>query len=288
LYCLYNSDPEIISAYSSQTVNITAQDKWCMLNNPIGHVYIIPAGTKATKAIRDILILPEVGDMKEPILENLDDILPFDFRFSESSTYGDILRSLANLFSREAYYDVTGHFVLKSFITQDTSEQIYEFVEGSPNYMGATIQKKYSNVFNHYYCTGSSMNSGTTYIGEAKNEDLTSNTCIQRIGDKVAPIITNAKLTSNSLCVQNANMELLLSKRLQETISINCVTLFHINAVNKAVAVSDSFINLKRKRFIIQQMSIQLDAKSAMTITGFLFNDNTDFEDRLTMTNEST
>lgn len=286
-YLLYNSDPELISAYSSQTVNITAQDKWCILNNPIGHVYIINAGTKVTKAIRDILTLDEVGDMKVPVLEDLPDILPSDLRFSESATYGDILRSLANLYSRECFYDATGHFVLRKFATADVCEQVCNFVEGSPLYMGSTLQMKYSNVFNHYYCIGSSMNDGTTYIGEAKNEDLTSGSCIQNIGDKPAPVITNAKLTSNDLCIQNAEMELLLSKREQQTIAINCIALFHITEGNKAVAVSDSCIGLYDKRFIIQQFCIQLDAKTAMTITGFLFNDNIDFDDRLTMSNET-
>lgn len=285
LFCLFDSEPEIISAFSSQTVNISAQDKWCLLNVPIGHVYIIPSGTLITEAVASILTL--VGDKKVPIMKNLKETAPFDLRFAESSTYGEMLRSMANLYSREAFYNPTGHFVLQEFITEDTSETIYSLDTSHVGYMGSTITMKYSEVFNHIFVTGASQASNIAYIGESRNDDLTSNTRIALIGDKPMPIITDAKLTTNNLCQQRADYELLKAKRMQQTISISCIALFHAE-VNKAITITDEAINLYRKRFIIQQYSIPLDAKSAMTITGFLFNDGVDFDDRLSVSTTST
>jgi len=285
VFVLFDSDPSIISAYSSQTVNIVAQDKWCLLDIPIGHIYTVPSGNKITDVIPTILKL--VGDNMPPIMENLDDIAPFDLIFAESSTYGEMLRSLANLYSRECYYDTTGHFILKSFVTQDTSETIYDLTTDDSTYLGSTLQLKYSQVFNHIYVTGASQNSNIAYFGEAVNDDLTSNSRRQLIGDKPMAVINDAKLNSNDLCQQRADHELQLAKRVQQNISINSIAIYNID-VNKAITVSDDAIGLFKKRFIIQQYNLQLDAKSPMTITGFLFNDGIDFDDRLTMSSQNT
>ena len=281
LFCVFNSDPSISSSLSDKKVTLNCQDKWSLLSIPIGHIYIIPSGSSVLSAIRSILKL--VGDKKAPILQDLSDIPPFDLRWGESSTYGDVLKGLANLYSRECYYDTTGHFVFQEFMDASVVETIYTFSTDQVAYMGSNRILKYSQTFNHIYVIGASMNSGIAYTGEYINNDLTSNTRVQLIGDKPMPVITDSKISSNELCNQRAKMEGMKAKRVQENISINSISLLHLD-VNKAITISDDSIGCYAKKYVIQQFQLSLDAKSPMTITGFLFSDSSDFEDRLTMT----
>jgi len=281
VFCVFNSDPTISSNYGDKKVTLNCQDKWSLLNIPIGHIYIIPSGSSVLSAIRSILVL--VGDKKAPILQDLSDVPPFDLRWSESSTYGDVLKSLANLYSRECYFDTTGHFVFQEFSDASTVETIYSFSTDQVAYMGSSRILKYSQVFNHVYVVGGNMGSNTAYTGEYINNDLTSNTRVQLIGDKPMPVITDSKISSNDLCNQRAKMEGMKAKRVQENISISCITLLHLE-VNKAINVSDDSIGCYAKKYIIHQFQLSLTAKSPMTITGFLYSDSSDFVDRLTMT----
>jgi len=281
IFCVFNSDPSITSNFSEKKVTLNCQDKWSLLDIPIGHIYIIPSGSSVVNAIRSILEL--VGDKKAPILQDLPDAPPFDLRWAESSTYGDVLKSLANLYSREVYYDTTGHFVFKEFSDASVVETIYTFSTDQVAYMGSSRILKYSQTFNHVYVVGNSSSSGITYTGEYINDDLTSNTRVQLIGDKPMPVITDSKISSNELCNQRAKMEGIKAKRVQENISISSINLLHLD-VNKAIIISDDSIGCYAKKYIIQQFQLGLTAKSPMTITGFLFSDSSDFEDRLTMT----
>jgi len=280
VFCVFNSDPSISSNFSDKQVTLACQDKWSLLNIPIGHIYVIPSGSSIVSAIRSILEL--VGDKKAPILQDLSDMPPFDLRWGESSTYGDVLKSLANLYSRECYYDVTGHFVFKEFDDASSVETIYAFSTDQVAYMGSNRILKYSQVFNRVYVTGANMASGITYTGEYVNDDLTSNTRVQLIGNKPMPVINDSKITSNELCNQRAKMEGIKAKRVQENISINCITLLHLE-VNKAITISDDSIGCYVKKYVIQQFQLSLNAKSPMTITGFLFSDSSDFADRMSM-----
>ena len=283
IFCVFNSDPSVSSNYSEKTVSIQAQDKMSLWDIPIGHIYIIPANTSITTALQSILDM--VGDKKAPIIQEMNQSCPYDLRWGESTTYMTILKDLANLNSCEIYYDQTGHLVFKPFVNHIMAENIFTFSENEC-YMGAVRNLKYSEVYNHVFVTGSSMSENATYSAEARNDDLTSNTRIALIGDKPLPIITDSKIYNNALCQERANMELSKSQRVQETISINCVPLPHIE-VGKVITITDASLGLKHVRYAIQQFSLQLDCKSAMTITGYLYSDSSDFMDRLTMNTES-
>ena len=285
VFCVFNNDPTISSNYSEKTVSIQASDKMSLWDIPIGHAYIIPANTSLTAALRSILDL--VGDKKAPLIQQMNQNCPYELRWSESTTYMTVLKDLANLNSCEIYYNQTGHLVFKTFVNQITAENIFTFSEDEPEcYMGAVRNPKYSEVYNHVYVTGASMDSGTVYSAESRNDDLTSDTRIALIGEKPMPVINDSKIYNNVLCKQRSDMELAKSIRMQETINISCIALFHAD-VNKAVKISDDSIGLKNKRYIIQQYSMQIDARSAMTITGFLYSENSDFMDRLSMNTES-
>lgn len=283
LFCLTNSNPQLASLYSTRTVTLNANDKWDLLNVVVGFIYQVPKGSSVMNTIASILTL--CGDMKAPIIENLpNDNAPYSMRWDSSATYGTIITDLSNLYSRNVYYNATGNLVLEEFNDQGTVETIFEFSPSQCAYQGNTRTLKYSEMCNHIYVTGATENS-TIYRGEAINNDLTSNTRVQLVGDRTE-LIQDSNLASNDLCNQRAAFELSQKKRMQENISLNSMPLFHAD-VNKAILVTDPNAGQNRLRYVIQQYQIQLNGKANMTITGFLYSDMTSFLDRTTENNTS-
>ena len=273
-YTLSNSDLEVISDYSSKTVSLKADDKFSLLDNPIGSIYQINIGESVTNAIRSILQI--CGDKKEPIIEDLPDILPSTLRWSQTDTYGKILSDLSKLYSRECFYNSTGHLVFQSFKDVSILNNAWEFTDKEIQYEGSNRIYKFSEIINDITIVGGTIDS-LTFQSHVQNNDLTSNSRISLIGLK-SLVIQDEKIYSSDLCLQRANYELERRKRMQELITIKSSPLFHLD-VNQAVTVVDDSINLYRDRYSIQSFTLDLTAKTQMTIQAYKFNDTTEYED---------
>lgn len=146
--------------------------------------------------------------------------------------------------------------------------------------MGSSRTMKWQDVKNHIYVIGTNSNSNAIYYGEAKNEDLTSPTCIQAIGEHPL-VIQDSKIWSDDLCRQRAEMELEQRRRIQENLNLTCLPLVHFD-VNTAITLTDPALNLEHSRYVIQQFNLPMDLRSPMNITAFLYSDTAEYMDRWT------
>lgn len=276
-----NNNPEIKSNYAEKTVSLKCDDKFSILENTqVGNIYIVQQGTHIKDAIQAILKI--CGDPQVLLFEDgIIDVCPNELRWTEDANYGQIVKDLANLYSREVFYDKNGQLVVRKFVDQNTVAPSIDL--GGNNcriYMGSSRTMKWQDVKNHIYVIGTNSNSNTIYYGEAKNEDLTSATCIQLIGEHPL-VIQDSKIWSNALCIQRAEMELEQRRRIQENLNLICLPLIHCD-VNTAITLTDRSLNLDHARYVIQQFSLPLDCKSGMNITAFLYSDTSDYMDRWT------
>lgn len=274
LYTLCNSDLEIISSYSSKTVNLKANDKFDILNNPVGYIYQIAIGSKVTSVISSILDI--CGDKKEPILEDLPDLVVSTLRFSATDTYASILKQLSDLYSRESFYNSSGQFVFQSYKSVFILNNVWKYSTDDLQYNGASRLYKNSEVVNDLVCIGGTVDT-STFMSESKNTDPSSDTRISKIGLKTL-VIQDEKISSDALCQQRSDMELAKRMRMQELISLTSNPIYNFD-VNSAITIVDDSIDLHEDKYCIQEFQLDLTSHSAMTIQAYKYNDTTAYED---------
>jgi len=273
-FALFNSDPTVNSDYSNKTTNLTASDKYSILDQPIGQIYQRLPDQPAEATIR--YILQQCGDKKEPIIEHIDTLSPNTLRWAATDTWGTALKQIADLYSMECFYDATGHFVFQSYKDVSILNNAWKFTTDEIHYEGSSVVFKFSEIFNKIVVIGGTVDT-LTYSASALNNDLTSNSRIDLIGIKTK-VITDDKLSSNVLCQQRADLELSKRMRMQELISLKSSPLFHFD-VNEAITVVDDSINLHEAKYAMQEFQIDISSHSQMTIQAYKFNDTAEYED---------
>jgi hypothetical protein len=269
-FCLSKSEPEQISNYSERTINIKADDKFNLLDNNIdGGIYQIERGESITKKIKEIVEI--CNDPQEPIfdsdIENLD-TAEYTLRWDGSATYAQIIRQLANMHSRDVFYDVNGQLRYQKFINEITEPSQWDYTLDTFQYCGSNRIYMNDKLYNQVYVTSSNSDSGV-YTALAQNNDLTSPNRIGAI-PKHTLYISDDKIYSNEMAKTRAETELARVKNLQETISLKSVVLPHLTC-DKAITLTDPALNLYYARFFIQSISMPLDMKSVMTVTAYKF-----------------
>ena len=273
-YTLFNSDPEVISDYSNKTVNLKADDKWSVLETPIGQIFQRQPSAELASTIYDVLAM--VGDKKAPIIEYVAVTSPNTLRWNATDTYGKVLKDLANLHSMECFYDATGHLVFQSFKDVSVLNNVWEFTTDEVQYGGTSRIYKFSEIVNDVVVIGGTIDT-TTFKAEAKNDDLTSDTRISLIGKK-GIVIQDEKIFSVEVALDRAISELAKRKRMQEMINLKSSPLFHFD-VNEAITIIDSSIDLQRDRYSVQDYQLDVTAHSPMSIQAYKFNDTNEYED---------
>lgn len=279
-YNLSSDNVEIISSTSSgNTVNLKGSDKFVLLNNnSLGDIYQIPAAQRIDDAIRSVLKL--AGDNILPIIEDFkqDIITPNTLRWDASQSYGTIIKDLANLYSREVFYNQNGNLVFQRMTDISTLETIWDFSRDEVTYMGDNNRiLQFQDVYNRIVVLASNSNTNALYKGISENNDLTSATRIGFMPTKTK-VIQDDNIYSDELAQQRSDMELEKVKRIQESITLSSLCLPHVD-VNKAINITDSALGLYRSRYAIQKFQYPLDMKSAMSLTCLKYNDGSDFED---------
>lgn len=278
-FCLSKTQPEWNSNYSERTINIKGEDKWSLLENNIdGGIYQIQRGESITQKIKEILQI--CGDVQTPIFDS--DIVNSDFSeytliWDGSATYAQIIKQLANMHGRDVFYDVNGQLRYQKFINETTEPSQWDYTPNSFQYCGATRVLMNDKVYNQVNVVSSNSNDNSTYTAVAQNTDLTSPNRIGAI-PKHTLYISDDKISSDAMAKTRAETELARVKNLQETISLKSIVLPHLTC-NKAITLTDPALNLYYSRYFIQSISMPLDMKSAMTVTGYKYSQDKDFQD---------
>lgn len=275
IFVTANSQPEVMSdTNGNSTVNLKADDKWSILNNPCGAFYQIARNSSVTEKIQQLL--QECNDPKTAIIQNLtSDLAPYDLTWNPTDTYGKILKDLANFYSRDIYYNEYGNLIFETFQDISTLETIWSFSTEEKTYLGATRTEQYDKVVNDVFVYSSGTDS-KVFHGEAINSDLMSNT---RVG--FIPIhryaLQDNNLISDAECQQRATYELSKQSIVQETITIKSMCLPHFT-VNKAFELTDPKLGLNKSRWAIQSFQIPLGMNSEMSTVAYKYNSSSDFQ----------
>lgn len=241
--------------------------------NQLNGSYTIPAGSLASDAIRDILMLDMGGyvcDPRQAILDRsvYETYLPYDIVKSPGEFMGAFLTEIATVLGCNTYYDTDGHFCM-----QKVSESMpyafagasWTFHDGEAGYDSVTNTIDLVNAINIVKVVSSNVNSANYYSYEAKNVNPRSPLNIGAIGDK-SMYIESATIFS----AQNAKeyAELLLTQRsmLTATLSFDTAMLPHLD-VDMVINISDKHFGYERERFVIKELTVPLGYNSPMRIT---------------------
>jgi hypothetical protein len=272
-------NPQVVSFNSGSTITIDGIDKFSLLDGQLAGnlfaTYKIPLNSDINTSIRAILNeyldaptnqIPI--DAKDPILQTLsagDTLTPYTIRSDIGNTYGDILLELNDLNSRNMFYNEEGHLVFEEDFDDSTKGSEWDFTEDEFIYLGSTHSYLFEQLYNKVIVIGNNAN-GKTYRGVATNINPQSNTNINIIGVKLAPIIEDSAINKTTLAQKRAEYELKRLNALQSEVSIESVPMFHLD-VDKVITLTDSRLGLDISRFLITDISIPFSYNSSMTIT---------------------
>jgi hypothetical protein len=275
VYVLTN--PTILRENSKSIITLNGVDKFGVFGSETKYkemegTYFIPMGTKIKNIIKDILNL-DMGngcpiDVKEPIIDNSigEMTLPYDIKKSPETYFSDMLIELANVFACDIFYDTDGVLnFIKGNENQDKLQDpsLWDYSDNENLYFTPSLNMDFNNVYNVIKVIGNNP-ATDVYTTILKNEDLSSSTCVQHIGEKI-------KYIESTFCYNESRTKdfakYLLKKYsiMQSSISFQSIILPHLE-VNKIITISDKVFKYDNQRFVIQSLTLPFSSKTLMDI----------------------
>jgi hypothetical protein len=275
VYVLTN--PTILRENSKSIITLNGVDKFGVFGSETKYkemegTYFIPMGTKIKNIIKDILNL-DMGngcpiDVKEPIIDNsiAEMTLPYDIKKSPETYFSDMLIELANVFACDIFYDTDGVLnFIKGNENQDKLQDpsLWDYSDNENLYFTPSLNMDFNNVYNVIKVIGNNP-ATDVYTTILKNEDLSSPTCVQHIGEKI-------KYIESTFCYNESRTKdfakYLLKKYsiMQSSISFQSTILPHLE-VNKIITISDKVFKYDNQRFVIQSLTLPFSSKTLMDI----------------------
>lgn len=243
---------------SGNTTTWRLLDKWSMLDGTLGGnlegSYSITAGTNIFAAIASILRLGRY-DMANNSQNPIDPVLPIftsyyngktqtltdgtvvnitdaphDYLSSGEDSLGDVLTGLADMLAAWIGYNAAGRLVVdpsQDDIADLTKPVLWDFTTDEKQLIDVQYEAEKSEVYNDLIVVGDTDDAGATARGRVQNRDVSSDTCISRIGLKTKRIHM-ADYYSDEICRNYAEWKLKRSAVLQKTVNIECTQMFHI------------------------------------------------------------
>lgn len=268
-------NPIVISETAVSTVNIKALDKFSLFDGTLGGEIVsnlvYPAGTKVFDIIRNVLSLAD--DIPNHYIIDFDvadQTISYPIEKTCGDRLGDILIELANMLSKEVFYDIDGNLVFQRPVDPQACSSIWDFGTTEHNYLGSSQEYKFSEVFNAVLVIGDNS-SGQIYCYEAVNNDIKSNISVNVLGFKRTKVITDTNINSLALARNRAIHELNLISMLQSSIKISIVPMYHLD-VGTVITLTDPSIKLNHQRFLINGISIPLIIGDKMSLDGTIIN----------------
>ena len=244
-------------------------DKWANLNGSLGGnlegAYSVQAGTNILQAMASLLRLGRYDmannsskpiDPMLPILTNyyngktqtltdgtvanLTDA-PYDYISGDDGTLADVMLGLGEMLAAWVGYNQTGRLVVdpsQDDIADLTKPVLWDFTTAEKQLLHVEYTVRKSDVFNDLIVVGDTSDTGYTARGRAQNRDISSDTCISRIGLKTKRMHAQ-NYYSDDICMARAEWELKRAAVLPKTVNIECTQMFHI--------VENGIVTLRRE-----------------------------------------
>ena len=275
VYCLI--DPVVDR--ENKTITLNGVDKYGFLGSETGFnqitvTHVIDRNVLIKDAIEDTLMTDMGnGSVIDAIPPIIDDNLwiqrmPYELSKAPASYLSDIFIELGNIMGADTYYDADGH-MRYDLGTEDMSyssvDSIWNFSDITPEYISPSLQFTTTSVVNSVTIVGNNSNSDEFWTYTAENHNPLSPVSIENIGLK-SYYEESTSVYDDSTAKDYAEYVLNQKSILQQAMSFSCPLIPHLD-VNKIITITDTYYKFNQERFIIQSITMPLDASSPMQIT---------------------
>ena len=291
----YLTNPTDIMNTAENCIQLNCTDKWSYLDGSLfgnlDGIYKVPVNSDIFDAIKALLLTdrgngvpidstkPNIStffNTKMTTLSNgeLVSVLktPFTATIDKGQTFADVLLQFNTMLAGVVYYDTVGRLNVEpneTDLLDKDKEILYKFDQNNSDILGKSQEFKFTEVFNDILCVGATTN-GYLAKGRATNNNIKSDLCVQRIGKKTK-VYEDTNYYSDGLCQDWANYLLRNNTILQTSLSLQTITLYHLD-VNKKKTITNTKYHLKEEKFLINSLSIPLGL-GQMTISATSINE---------------
>ena len=271
-------------------------DKWANLDGSLGGnldgAYSVQAGTNILQAMASLLRLGRY-DMANNSPNPIDPVLPlmtsyyngktqtitdgtvvplveapYDFISSEDGSVADVLLGLGEMLAALVGYNQTGRLVVdpsQDDIDDLTKPVMWDFTTDEKQLIQVDYEVNKGTLFNDLIVVGDTSDAGYTARGRAQNRDISSDTCISRIGLKTKRMHAE-NYYSDDICVARAQWELKRAAVLPKTVAIECTQMFHIVENGIVTIRRDDKQGAPVERHVVQGFTRPIGQTGTMTI----------------------
>lgn len=271
-------------------------DKWANLDGSLGGnldgAYSVQAGTNILQAMASLLRLGRY-DMGNNSRNPIDPVLPlmtsyyngktqtltdgtvvnlvdapYDFVSDENGTIADVILGLGEMLAALVGYNQTGRLVVdpsQDDIEDLTKPVLWDFSADEKQLLHVDYTVRKGDVYNDLIVVGDTSDTGYTARGRAQNRDISSDTCISRIGLKTKRMPVE-NYYSDDICVARAEWELKRAAVLPKTVAIECTQMFHIVENGIVTIRRDDKPGAPAERHVVQGFTRPIGQTGTMTI----------------------
>lgn len=275
VYCITN--PSIDR--ETNTITLEGVDKYGFLGSETGYnqitvAHVIPENTPIPEAIRDTLMLDlgngMVIDATPPLIDTtlLSQTFPYEMEKAPASYLADVFIEMGNIMGSDTYYDNDGHMRFDNGtldISYSSQDSVWDFHDVDAEYLEPKLTLNTVDIINSVTIVGNNSDNTKIWTYTAENHNPISKVSIENIGRK-AYYEESTSVYDDSTAKDYAEYTLNQKSIMQETIDFNCPLLPHLD-VNHVITITDDYYQFDKQRFIIQSLTIPLDAESVMTVT---------------------
>lgn len=294
----YIDSPSLEWRPNSRQASYTLTDKWAYLDGSLFGIlrdtYVIPAGSNLFSAMQAVLQISKYTltqtadplkmiDNAMPLFTDYfntrtttvnnqvytNNLVPYDIKTEYGRTYADVLLELNSLVAGWIGYDNTGRLTVlpsENDIDDQTKPVLWEFSPTSKTFLGLSETANIGDVYNEYTVVGEALDSDIAPIGRAINSDITSDTCISRIGRK-SQVESASGYYTKEQCSALAAFRLKRSTVLKKSVTISSTQMFHLQENNLITVLRTDKQGAPIERHLIQSYSIPISQTGEMSIT---------------------
>lgn len=199
---------------------------------------------------------------------------PYDYLSKEEGNIAEVMLGLAEMLAAWIGYNPNGRMVVdpsQEDILDTSKAVLWDFTMGK-QLMGVRYAPQPAEVFNDVIVVGATNNESATARGRAQNRDISSDTCISRIGLKTKRL-SMKDYYSDEMCQAYAEWKLKRYAVLGKTVTLTTTQMFHI-VENQIITVRrEDKPGAPRERHLVQGFTRPIGQTGTMTINAVSVND---------------
>lgn len=294
----YFDSPSLDWKPNSRQASYTLTDKWAYLDGSLfgklRDTYQVEIGANIFAAMQAVLQISrytlspttDIMQMIDPITPLFTDyfnnrttivngqvytnnLVPYEIEVEYGQSYANILTELNNLLAGWIGYDGTGRLTVlpsENDIADQTKPVLWDYTTESKTFLGLSETASVGDVYNEYTIVGEALDSDIAPVGRAVNDDITSGTCISRIGRK-SQVESASGYYTKEQCAALAAFKLKRATVLQKSVTISSTQMFHLQENNLITVQRTDKQGAPIERHLVQSFSIPLNQTGQMSIT---------------------